>query len=519
MALERISRRGAALAAVGLLIAAIGHAQTYTHSTLGVQNTYTGACMVTTCSGTYYDDGGAAGNYALNVNNIFRTFCPNTPGMCMRATFTSFSMNDTYLLCFGPNNCCDYLSILNGPVQNSPAIYSDCTTSPGTVTASNPSGCLTFRFVSDGSITLPGWQATLSCVPCAGGPAANTNSDCASATPVCADTPFSDASPGPGITAEGCSGCVTSENYTNWYRIQIQTSGTLAFTINPNNNSDDFDPVVFGPNVTCGSLGTPVRCSYAVNAGNGNTGLGNSAVDPSEDVLGDQWVSQMNVTAGQTYYVMINGWSATSGANGFLLDWTGTASLNCTILPVEFSSLTAECDGGKPVLHWKTETEHGNSGFFVQRSTDAADWKDIGWVNGAGNSTQTISYTFTDIEPLAGRMAFYRLRQIDMDGAEELTEPVYVKDCMSRGPELRVIPNPVEDKATLRLSGITGGEVSGTVEFADAFGRTVRTERVTLGNESGPVTVDVGRLPGGLYTVTLRVSGTDRLLRCSMVKR
>ena len=92
--------------------------QTYNHATVGVQGTYTGNCMVTTCSGTYYDNGGAAGNYAANVNNIFRTFCPSTAGMCMRATFTSFSMNDTYFLCFGPNSCCDYLSILNGPVQN-----------------------------------------------------------------------------------------------------------------------------------------------------------------------------------------------------------------------------------------------------------------------------------------------------------------------------------------------------------------------------------------------------------------
>ena len=149
--------------------------------------------------------------------------------MCIR--------DSTYFLCFGPNSCCDYLSILNGPVQNSPALWSNCTASPGTITANNASGCLTFRFVSDGSVQLAGWTATLSCVPCGIGPSGTTNSDCAFATPVCVDTPFNDASTGPGITAEGCAGCVTSENYTNWYRILVQTSGTLAFTIDPNNLS------------------------------------------------------------------------------------------------------------------------------------------------------------------------------------------------------------------------------------------------------------------------------------------
>lgn len=502
---------------IGVLLITASRAQTYTHSTVGVQNTYTGACMATTCSGTYYDNGGAAGNYAANVNNIFRTFCPNAPGMCVRATFSQFVMNDTYFLCGGPNNCCDYLQILNGPVQNSPALWSNCTTSPGVITASNASGCLTFRFVSDGSIQLAGWTATLSCVPCAG-PSGTTNGDCAFATPICADNQISDASLGPGITAEGCAGCVTSENYTNWYRIQIQTSGTLAFTINPNNNTDDFDPVVFGPNVSCGALGNPVRCSYAINSGNGNTGLGNGAADASETVAGDQWVSEMNVIAGQTYYVMINGWSATSGANGFLMDWTGTATLNCVILPVELTSLHAACENGVPMLRWTTATEHANSGFFIQRSPDGAQWEDIGWVNGAGNSTHTLNYVFADREPLPQRLAFYRLRQVDMDGVEELSETVYVKDCDGSGADLRLVPNPAGDIVTLYVD--LGSDTRGSAEigFMDALGRTVLSRSMALGPEQSSIVLDVSTLPSGSYTVALRHIGTGRVLRSRMVK-
>jgi len=50
---------------------------TYLHPTVGLQNSNLGTCMVNTCSGTYYDDGGAAGNYSLNVNQVYRTFCPD----------------------------------------------------------------------------------------------------------------------------------------------------------------------------------------------------------------------------------------------------------------------------------------------------------------------------------------------------------------------------------------------------------------------------------------------------------
>ncbi|MBI3237248.1 MAG: hypothetical protein HYZ43_00120, partial [Flavobacteriia bacterium] len=59
-------------------------AQTYTHPTTGINSTYAGACMVNTCSGTYYDNGGAGGNYSANINAIYRTFCPSTAGMCVR---------------------------------------------------------------------------------------------------------------------------------------------------------------------------------------------------------------------------------------------------------------------------------------------------------------------------------------------------------------------------------------------------------------------------------------------------
>ncbi len=510
-----IHRPAALLAVMGMAAGSL--AQTYYHPIVGQQNTYTGACMVTTCSGTYYDNGGAGGNYAANVNNIFRTFCPNLAGRCVRATFTQFSMNDTFWLCGGPSSCCDYLSILNGPVQNSPALWSNCTTSPGTITANNPSGCLTFRFVSDGTVQLPGWTATLSCVPCAIGPSGTTNSDCAYATPICSDAPISDASPGPGIVAEGCSGCVTSENYTNWYLIQIQTSGTLAFTINPNNNLDDFDPVVFGPNVTCGTLGTPQRCSYAINAGNGNTGLGNGALDFSEDVYGNQWVAPMNVLAGQTYYVMINGWSATSGSNGFLLDWTGTASLNCTILPVELLHFGATCDQGRAVLQWATGAEVNSSHFQVERSSDLQTWQVAGWVEAAHHSEQETSYLLIDPEPVKERDAFYRLRQVDLDGTETLSDVSRLSRCEPMGPGMQVVPNPaLEGVRVIFDRGILGDEAL-TIELCDLTGRVVRATPIDL--DASNIDVDLSALQAGTYMLALRTSDGHAVERAQVVKQ
>ncbi len=130
--------------------------------------------------------------------------------------------------------------------------------------------------------------------------------------------------------AEGCSDCNTGEQYSNWYKFTAVSSGTLGFTINPNNDLNNFDFALYGPNTTCGSLGTPVRCSAAQVAGNGNTGLQSGSVDNSEDVNGDQFVSQLSVTAGESYSLLINAFNSSSGSNGYNISFNGTASIDPT---------------------------------------------------------------------------------------------------------------------------------------------------------------------------------------------
>jgi hypothetical protein len=185
------------------------YAQTYTHPTTGIGGTYVGACMVNTCGGTYYDDGGAAGNYANNTNNIYRVFCPSTPGTAVSITFNTFSLETAGI--FG---CPDYLVVISGATQNpqnpSDELFNGCGTSAQgrTYTSTDPSGCLSIRFVSDLTVRGVGWAATLNCVPFAGGPSATDNTDCVNAQGICDNaSSFSGDSDGPGLVSESCTGC------------------------------------------------------------------------------------------------------------------------------------------------------------------------------------------------------------------------------------------------------------------------------------------------------------------------
>lgn len=111
---------------------------------------------ISTCAASFFDSGGNAGNYG-NSQTLVYTICPGTPGSRVQANFTSFMTESGF----------DYLQIYDGNTVGAPTLgtYTGAT-GPGIVQATpgNPTGCLTFRFISDGSVTYAGWAATISCI-------------------------------------------------------------------------------------------------------------------------------------------------------------------------------------------------------------------------------------------------------------------------------------------------------------------------------------------------------------------
>ncbi|MGL5890274.1 MAG: CUB domain-containing protein, partial [Bacteroidia bacterium] len=102
---------------------------------------------VTTCSGTFYDSGGAAGNYGNN-ENLTMTFTSATGN---RLSFNFGSMN----MSLG-----DYVSIYDGPSTAYPLIGT-YDVSPGIITSTGTS--LTFVCFTTSSANAPGWDAAITC--------------------------------------------------------------------------------------------------------------------------------------------------------------------------------------------------------------------------------------------------------------------------------------------------------------------------------------------------------------------
>ncbi|MEO6539568.1 MAG: ice-binding family protein [Ferruginibacter sp.] len=147
---------------------------------------------------------------------------------------------------------------------------------------------------------------------------------------------------------------------------------------------------------------------------------------------------------------------STTGAVGFN---TGTAYISyslCTavILPVGLISFTGTCDKQKVVLKWSTASEINSKIFTVERSEDGINWHPVGTVAGAGNSTGTHLYTLTDNIPAPNPLAWYRLKQTDLNENHTYGNVIIIKKCVNGNSEnVTLYPNPSYGKFDLLVTG------------------------------------------------------------------
>ncbi|MEZ5173375.1 MAG: CUB domain-containing protein, partial [Bacteroidia bacterium] len=132
----------------------------------------------TTCLANFFDSGGPDASYDVDENFTLTVF-PDQVDNVIQVVFNSFNVEATW----------DALYIFNGPDVNSPLIASPNgptnggspaggwwgTAVIGPFTSTDPSGALTFQFISDGLVTPAGWDALIQCVSTTEVPGCVTN--------------------------------------------------------------------------------------------------------------------------------------------------------------------------------------------------------------------------------------------------------------------------------------------------------------------------------------------------------
>lgn len=149
-------------------------------------------------------------------------------------------------------------------------------------------------------------------------------------------------------------------------------------------------------------------------------------------------------------------------------------------------------------LTWVTGVEINSSHFLVQRSVDGVNYETIGSVSAAGNSTTPLTYTFYDYNPISGNN-YYRLHQFDLDGKNEVNQPILVNTVSNGNAQITVFPNPTQGTAFLKINAFGEDEIA--VEVIDSRGRVVSTftDKIVKGQNTLPL--NINGLSAGMYNV------------------
>ncbi|SDN13358.1 CUB domain-containing protein [Kriegella aquimaris] len=107
----------------------------------------------TSCSDIFFDPGGLS-NYSNN-EDVTYTICPDTADTYININFSTFEVVSG-----------DVLYIYEGTTTGGTLIGQyDSANIPTAINSSHASGCLTFRFTSNGDTTGAGWEAAVNCFP------------------------------------------------------------------------------------------------------------------------------------------------------------------------------------------------------------------------------------------------------------------------------------------------------------------------------------------------------------------
>ncbi|MEL7006176.1 MAG: T9SS type A sorting domain-containing protein, partial [Bacteroidota bacterium] len=118
------------------------------------------------------------------------------------------------------------------------------------------------------------------------------------------------------------------------------------------------------------------------------------------------------------------------------------------VLPVSLTYLRAKPSVNSIDILWETATEINSDKFIVERSRDAINYEKIGEVSAAGSSSNAQNYVHKDSRPLPG-ISYYRLRQVDFDGAEEIFGPVSAEIDGTHTQTL--YPNPAQESVNIKF--------------------------------------------------------------------
>lgn len=164
-----------------------------------------------------------------------------------------------------------------------------------------------------------------------------------------------------------------------------------------------------------------------------------------------------------------------------------------SVLPVQLSSFTAENTNDDIKLSWQTFAETNSDKFLIETSLDGTNFSVLGETKARGYSSNPIKYSYVHESVNAG-VHFYRLKQVDLDGASKYSKIIKVE--VKEEKLVSVYPNPASSTVMIRHSLAKGNEFA---QIISPDGNVVQQSHFKAG--STETKFSVSHLRKGLYFV------------------
>ncbi|HSD63738.1 MAG TPA: T9SS type A sorting domain-containing protein, partial [Ignavibacteriaceae bacterium] len=214
-------------------------------------------------------------------------------------------------------------------------------------------------------------------------------------------------------------------------------------------------------------------------------------------------------------------WSVGYTSSGGFHSVVYRKSFGYTVIPVELTSFAATTLNSSVVLSWQTATETNNRGFDVERQIHSQPavgrWEKIGFVEGAGITSEPRSYSFKDDNVSKGIYS-YRLKQIDFDGSYKYSNIVEVEiNTLSEFALSQNYPNPFNPATQINYNIPEDGYV--ILKVYNSLGQEVANlvhGIVKAGSHS--VTFDGKNLSSGIYYYRIEAGNNVSVKKMILMK-
>jgi hypothetical protein len=184
--------------------------------------------------------------------------------------------------------------------------------------------------------------------------------------------------------------------------------------------------------------------------------------------------------------------------------------------PVKLIAFSTDVDAENLVkIKWITEFENDFSHFLIQRSINAADYQEIGRVNGGPNSAQNKNYEYIDLESPdldVEETYYYRLKMVALDGrtvysaiqSVKLREIILGNKPVTLKSEIQIVPNP-SSASQMHIKTASKISLPAELTLIDISGRIHSTQKLLIEETPKPFLPE--KMASGIYFLKVVVNG------------